>query len=95
MEDAHRQKKSQKVSLEDRNRMGLTGINSVIAFDENKVILESEFGNIVIKGNGLHVNHLSVEQGELEIHGRVDSFVYTQDHSYAGKKSSFLGRLLQ
>lgn len=48
-------------------------------------MLESDYGVIVIKGDALHVNKLSVEKGELDVDGRIDSIVYSQN-STAGKK---------
>ena len=45
-------------------------------FEPVKVMLESDYGVIVIKGDALHVNKLSVEKGELDVDGRIDSIVY-------------------
>lgn len=50
-------------------------------------MLESDYGVIVIKGDALHVNKLSVEKGELDVDGRIDSIVYSQN-STAGKRVS-------
>ena len=60
-----------------------------------QVYLETEQGVLLIKGDELHVNRLSLEKGEVDVDGRIDSFAYS-DVEEAGKKAaSFLGRLFQ
>lgn len=95
MEQKMIQKRSHKMHMEERNRLELTGINDVISFDLNKVVLESDYGMITIKGSNLHVNRLSVEKGELDVDGTIDSFAYTEVNSYAKKGESFVGRLFK
>ena len=85
MEETRRLRHPQTVHMEDRKKVEFTGITDVISFEPVKVMLESDYGVIVIKGDALHVNKLSVEKGELDVDGRIDSIVYSQN-STAGKK---------
>ena len=55
MEERANQKMSHRVFMTDRKKIELTGITDVISFDLNKVVLESEYGLITIKGSNLHV----------------------------------------
>ena len=48
-----------------------------------------------MKGQDLHVNHLTLEKGEVEISGNVDSLLYSDVSSYGMKAESFFGRLFQ
>ncbi len=75
--------------------MELTGITDVISFDLNKVVLETEYGLMTIKGSDLHVNRLSVEKGELDIDGKVEALVYSQSQGLAKKNETFMGRLFK
>ena len=59
-----------------------------------QVVLESDYGHITIKGEGLHVNRLSVEKGELDLDGRVDSVCYSEA-GMKNKQDSFMSRLLR
>ena len=52
-------------------------------------------GVIVIKGESLHVNKLSVEKGELDVDGRVDSLVYSQNSISMKKGDSLVNRLFR
>lgn len=65
----------------------------MISFDESCVILETEQGRLVLKGKDLHVGKLTLERGEVELDGRIDSMVYTG--SSPAKKGSVMKRLFQ
>lgn len=65
----------------------------MISFDESCVILETEQGRLVLKGKDLHVGKLTLERGEVELDGRIDSMMYTG--SSPAKKGSVMKRLFQ
>ena len=50
---------------------------------------------LMIKGNELHVSRLSLDKGEVDIDGRVDSFTYSESAGYGGKGESILARLFK
>ena len=79
-----------KIVLNNRNQGNLT----VIAFDENTIVLDTDMGLLTIKGKDLHVNRLSLEKGEIDIEGRTDSLVYSAG---GGAKSgeSFFAKLFK
>lgn len=84
-----------KVYLNARKSAVMSGVKDVLSFDAKEVYLETEQGVLLIKGDELHVNRLSLEKGEVDVDGRIDSFAYS-DVEEAGKKAaSFLGRLFQ
>ncbi|MFR1767484.1 MAG: sporulation protein YabP [Lachnospira sp.] len=95
MEEKIKQKRQHKLHMEDRNRLDMTGINDVISFDLNKVVLESDYGAVVIKGDDLHVSKLSVEKGELAVDGKISAIEYSEINSYANKKESLMTRLFK
>lgn len=70
--------KSHTLNLENRQRAALTGINEVLQFDENQVVLLTEAGEIVLTGEGLHVTKLMLEEGQLTVDGKVDGVFYAQ-----------------
>lgn len=47
-------------------------------------------GILTIKDEDLKVNRLSIEKGELEIEGTVDSMEYSEISSYKEKKKACL-----
>ena len=78
----------------NRKSMEITGVEDVISFDTKEVLLETTMG-ILTKGEDLKVNRLSIEKGELEIEGTVDSMEYSEISSYKRKKESMLKRMFK
>lgn len=72
-----RNAKGHKITLNNRGAGVITGVNAVISFDPNEILLETEQGMLMIKGKDLNVTKLTLEKGEVEVDGRVDSFTYS------------------
>ena len=49
----------------------------------------------MIQGEDLHVTKLTVEKGEVEIEGVIDSMVYSDNSSIKGEKGGFVRRLFR
>lgn len=81
--------------LEKRSRLTLTGVLEVISFDELSVIADTDCGVIVVKGEGLHIDSLNLEKGDMSLEGTVDSLTYEESDSYFSPKGSLLGRLFR
>ena len=82
-----------KIVLNNRDQGNLTGILDVISFDENTIVLDTDMGLLTIKGKDLHVSRLTVEKGELEVEGQVDSLAYSSNEAYRKTGQSILARL--
>ena len=79
--------------LENRRAASLTGVREVVSFDENQVVVDTDMGLLTIKGKELHVSRLTVEKGELEVDGQVDSLAYSSNEAYRKAGQSILTRL--
>lgn len=88
-------KRTHKLTLSNRRTCNLTGVSDVLSFDVNEIILETDQGMLMIKGNELHVNRLTLEKGEVDIEGKVDSFTYSEQMGVGGKGESLLARLFK
>lgn len=96
MEELYKQGKGlHKLALTNRSALTVNGVLDVISFDLNEVLLETEAGMLMVKGQDLHVNRLTLEKGEVDISGTVDSMQYSDVSSYGQKAESFFGRLFQ
>ena len=60
-----------------------------------EIVLETEQGMLMIRGNELHVNRLTLDKGEVDIDGRIDSFVYSDTAASGEKQESLLTRLFR
>ena len=86
---------SHKLTLQNRGSVMLTGVKDVVAFDENQVVLDTELGLLTIKGKNLHMNRLTLEKGEVDIEGRIDSMAYSEVTDFHKAGASLLGRLFK
>ena len=79
-----------KMIMTGRKSIQVFGVNDVKAFDSVQVILSTQQGGLIIKGENLHMGKLSLEKGEVDIDGRIDSFTYTNKSM---EKTKLLERL--
>lgn len=80
------------IILEDRHALTVSGVSDVDSFDEMTVIIYTDRGELTVKGEGLHINRLNIETGELTLEGQVQSMIYADVPSRSG---GFLGRLFK
>lgn len=96
MEELYKQGKGMhKLTLTSRGALVVNGVVDVISFDLNEVLLETEAGMLTVKGQDLHVNRLTLEKGEVDITGSIDSLLYSDVSGYGQKAESFFARLFQ
>ena len=70
------EKKNHKLVMENREKLCLWGVEDVESYDDDKIIAYTTEGALTVEGGGLKINRLSVEEGELEVFGRIDTLVY-------------------
>lgn len=70
-------RKSHKLVVNNRKTSLVTGVLDVLSFDLNEILLETEQGMMMVKGSDLHVNRLSLEKGEVDLSGNIDSITYS------------------
>ena len=95
MEDLGASSRMHKVAMTNRRLCVINGVKDVISFDVQEVNLETELGLLQIKGEDLHVSRLTLERGEIDIDGRIDSFIYMNEGSLGGKKESLWERMFR
>lgn len=83
------------VRMEQRENIFITGVNDVISFDEQNVIVDTQMDLLIITGENLHVNKLNLEEGELSIDGQIISMRYEAENNFGKVKSSFLGKIFK
>lgn len=71
------EEKKSNMILENRKRLSLTGIIEVISFNENVIMLNTCLGAMTIKGEGLRMNKLDVQNGDVIITGTINSCIYS------------------
>ena len=89
MEDLNSSTRMHKMTMTNRKSCTINGVNDVLSFDIHEILLETEQGMLMIKGNDLHVSRLTLEKGEVDVDGRIDSLTYS-DAAGAGHNSESL-----
>ncbi|MGI6610326.1 MAG: sporulation protein YabP [Limnochordia bacterium] len=82
------------LTLKARENLTMDGVVRVESFDDNEVVLETDEGLMVVRGEGLNIKELNLEAGTL----RVDGLVRTLEYMGAtlGQKSrGFLAKLFK
>ena len=69
----------QNLVLENREKLNVSGVNDVLSFDDQVVIMETELGLLTIKGENLKINKLSIDTSEVIVEGRINNLTYS-DH---------------
>ena len=87
--------KPHKIVINNRKTSMVTGVLDVLAFDLNEVLLETEQGMLMVKGKDLHVNRLSVEKGEVDLAGHIDSIAYSDVQQVGKKGDNFFVKLFK
>jgi len=81
---------SHSLSLINREKLSIDGVENVISFDENSIILQTSLGELNIDGEGLKVVKLSVEDGEVALEGKIFGIFYID--SARKKRGGFFGK---
>ena len=82
------------LSVENRKKLILTGVIEVISFNEEQIILNTNLGTLNIKGQGLKMNKLDVQNGDVIIIGTINSCIYTNSEAKK-EKESIISRLFR
>ena len=65
--------------LENRSRLVLNGIHEVGSFNDGEVHVYTTKGELRIKGRDLQIVRVSVESGDMEMNGKIDSLTYADN----------------
>ena len=88
-------KRVHKIMMTNRRTCTINGVCDVLSFDAAEVLLETEQGMLMIKGEQLHVSRLMLDKGEVDVDGRIDSLTYSESTGPGGKGESLLARLFR
>lgn len=79
--------------MENRERLSVSGVEEVESFDENQIVMYTTKGTLIVRGEGLHIEKLSLDGGDLKVEGDVDSLTY--EDSGREKGGGFFSRLFR
>lgn len=86
--------KKHSLSLIDRERLSMSGVTDVYSFDEQVIEVDTIEGPITIEGIELHIIKMNLDNGELQVEGKVLQISY-EDQAIQKKKGSILSKIFR
>jgi len=86
---------NQNLILENREKLSVSGVIDVESFNDECVIVETNLGELIIRGIDLHINKLNLDSSELSIEGNIISCEYNDRESSKSKGMGFLGKMFR
>ncbi len=68
----------QNLILENRGKLSISGVNDVLSFDDQVVMVETELGLLTVKGENLRINKLSIDTSEVIVEGDISYMAYSE-----------------
>lgn len=87
--------KGHKLVINNRKTSLVTGVLDVLSFDLSEVLLETEQGMLMVKGTDLHVNRITLEKGEVDLSGNIDSIAYSDIQAHGKQGDNLFSRLFR
>lgn len=87
-------RKRHNLTLKGRETLAIEGVVNVESFDRKEILLETEQGVMLVRGDDLHIKELNLEGTGLVVTGFVHSIEY-QGESVAKQSKGFLGRMFR
>ena len=92
MTDVKKIKVPHTLILNDRKSLSVTGVSDVDSFDDQVIVVYTDYGELTVKGEKLHISNLNLESGELTFDGCISSMVYTENKT---KSSGIFSKLFR
>ena len=97
--------KPQRITMEERARLTVTGVEEVLSFDTERIVMRTVLGELTVTGRSaggvireltvtgsdLHVGKLSLDTGELAVEGLVSDLSYAEQSVGGGFWSRLFG----
>ena len=80
------------VVIENRQGLTVSGVEDVGRFDETIIELSTSMGTMVVTGDNLRIEKLSLDGGDLKVEGHIDAISYEDD---GNERGGFLSRLFR
>lgn len=68
------------VNLLDREELYVSGVISLGSYDEKEMVMETQMGRMIVRGEGLNVKQLNLEEGKITVDGEIKGINYEDAH---------------
>ena len=85
----------QNIILENRGKLSISGVNDVLSFDDQIVMVDTELGLLTIKGENLRINKLSIDTSEVIVEGEINYLAYSDKEQEKIKSGSIISKIFK
>ena len=85
----------QNLILENRKKLSISGVNDVLSFDDQVVMVETELGLLTVKGENLRINKLSIDTSEIIVEGEISFLSYSDKEQEKQKSGGFISKIFK
>ena len=79
----------QNIIIENREKLSISGVVDVESFNDEAVIVDTELGVLIVRGEDLHISKLNLDNAELNIEGDIISCEYSDKESNKSRGGFF------
>lgn len=73
--------KKHEIHIKNREEIQINGVDDVLSFDAEEIILNTTHGLLMLRGTNLHVSELSLDSGEVKVDGTFLSVTYSEKNT--------------
>ena len=85
----------QNLILENRGNLSISGVNDVLSFDDQVVMIDTELGLLTVKGENIRINKLSLDTSEVIVDGEISSLTYSPKGPEKKAGTSLLSKIFK
>lgn len=83
--------KAHSITMDDRCKLTVTGVVDVESFDETMIVMNTSQGNLVVRGSGLHIGKIALDNGDMRVEGMISELSYEAENTSGGFWSRLFG----
>ena len=80
-----------RLTLDERKKLSVSGVEEVVNFDEGQISVQTVKGLLLVRGEGLRVETLEKSTGELTVTGLVTDLGYEETRPRSALWSRLFG----
>lgn len=70
-------RRKHQITLQNRERLLIDGVLNVESFDDMEIMLETDAGTLIVRGESLHIKELNIDSANLTVLGHITMMEYT------------------
>ena len=78
-----------KLTLDERQKLTMTGVTEVVSFDDTAVVLHTNLGTLEVQGQQLKLKTLSLDGGQVAVDGHISALYYEEPREKRGLREWF------